>query len=905
MFVPKILACTLACVSLLATHSLAQTVTRAQRQLLAPTVEAANAAFGSGVAMTSGTAVVGASGQRTATIFDRASSGVWAFTTTLTGTESVAGDGFGSSVSITGSTVVVGAPNAAGTGAAYVFRKTGTVWSQIARLTASDGAATDLFGQSVAIDGDTVIVGASQADVGGNANQGAVYIFRNTSGNTFSVGTKITASGGAAGDQFGYSVATHGSDRVLIGAPQRNTARGSAYLYGNSGGTWSLLGLLNAPAPQAGELFGSAVALSDLGTTDCLWVGAPGTTSAGIASGSVQFYYYSIAGGFTVANLVIPASATAGEGFGSALAAHDGWCAVGSPNATVAGVTTAGCARLYRIGLNTTVSQVGARFVNSAPATGVQLGSAVALHGERMLVGIPGADTTATNRGAVATFKIDAPRGDLDDNGRDDIVWFDSAGGNLAGWMMNGVVRETGAVMSTGLGSSAEYCSLGDFYGDGKQCALVRTKSNGAFKISRLSGLSITSSSNISNGIAAEWRFLANADINADGKCDVLLINGLTGQVNGWLMDGATKLSGGMIGVSAGREFLGAGDFDGDGADDILWRNSAGALSIWYLEGLTVSEFAVPAPAATLAAAWTVTAIGDLNGDGIDDVVTRNIGTPTVAGTGQVYGWLMNGGSAPTVGVINAGLALAWRTESCADLNGDGNDDIILRNRVTGDVNAWLMNGLTKASGAFVKNVSFAWASMNGDDYNDDHGYDGSGCDDDGDDLNGDDYSDDRGGSDSDDNSSGGGGGGSGGGNETVSVTATINCVNAAMAANYRSVLKVEAEIEGGVAYVEILQAIHSTGQFISSRWRASNATLVSTITFVPSADLLDDYIDQLNYLGGAIISPSVAITLASAQRPGTQPHEVELDMEDSGIRWEVEMVAPNGTVYVVIISAS
>ena len=56
---------------------------------------------------------------------------------------------------------------------------------------------------------------------------------------------------------------------------------------------------------------------------------------------------------------------------------------------------------------------------------------------------------------------------------------------------------------------------------------------------------------------------------------------------------------------------------------------------------------------------------------------------------------------------------------------------------------------------------------------------------------------------------------------------------------------------------------------------------------------------------GGAIISPSVAITLASAQRPGTQPHEVELDMEDSGIRWEVEMVAPNGTVYVVIISAS
>ncbi len=903
----KLSPISLCLVALVQAAALGQTITRSERQLLAPVSEVAQSAFGTSTAMTSSTAVVGASGQGTATVFDRASSGVWAFTATLTGSDTVAGDSFGASASMNGTTFVIGAPNSGGKGAVYVFRKSGVVWSQIAKLVASDGASGDLFGRSVSIDGDTVIVGAPQADVGGNSNQGAAYLFRNTTGNTFNAGTKITATGGAAGDQFGFSVATHGSDRALIGAPQRNSTQGSVYLYGNSSGTWFVLGVLNAVTPQSGALYGSAVALSDLGTTDILWVGAPGATSAGIASGVMQFYYYSVAGGFTVGALTAPASPVAGETFGSSLSAYDGWCAVGSPNATVSGATTAGCARVYRLGLNATASQVGARFVSSAPASGAQLGASVALHGERLFAGMPGADTTNTNRGAVASFKVDTTRGDFNDNGRGDVVWFDAVGGNYAGWVMNGLTRETGGIMNSGLGSGAEYCSLSDFYGEGKQCALVRLKSNGAFKISRFNGLSIASSSNISNGIAAEWRFLASADINGDGKSDVLLLNGLTGQVNGWLMDGATKMSGGMIGVAAGREFLATGDFDGDGADDILWRDNTDQLSIWYLEGLSAAEASVPAPAGTLSRAWTVTAVGDLDGDSTDDLVLRHVGTASVAGTGQVVGWLMHGAVAPTTGIMHAGIALAWRVESCADLDGDGDDDILWRNRQTGDVNAWLMTGLVKSSGAFVKNVGFSWATLNGDDYNDDHGYDGNGCDDDGDDLNGDDYSDDHGGSDSDDNSSGGGGGGGSGGsggNETVSLAACINCVNAAMASNYRTVLEVEAEVEGGVAYVKVLQAIHNTGQFIHTRYRASNASVVSTITFMPSAALLDDYLDALNYLGGAIVTPSVALTLASAVYPGTLPHEVELELEDSGLKWKIEMVSSNGTVYEAVINA-
>ena len=106
-------------------------------------------------------------------------------TAKLTASDSTMHDDFGTAVSIDGSTVVVGALNAmagtqAGLGAAYVFAEPASGWTnmnQTAKLTASDGAAGDDFGQSLAISGDTVVVGALLATVGGNSDQGAAYVF--------------------------------------------------------------------------------------------------------------------------------------------------------------------------------------------------------------------------------------------------------------------------------------------------------------------------------------------------------------------------------------------------------------------------------------------------------------------------------------------------------------------------------------------------------------------------------------------------------------------------------------------------------------------------------------------------------------------------------------------------------
>ena len=167
----------------------------------------------------------------------------------------IAGDGashdsLGSSVAISDDTVVVGASgdeidSRASQGSAYVFvRKDAKTWSQW-KLTASDGAAGDRFGVSVAISGDTVVVGAWHDDIdsnlGARVDQGSAYVFVR-SGTTWSEQQKLTASDGAPGDEFGVSVAISGNTTV-VGAFADDVFpkvdQGSAYVFVRGGTTWS------------------------------------------------------------------------------------------------------------------------------------------------------------------------------------------------------------------------------------------------------------------------------------------------------------------------------------------------------------------------------------------------------------------------------------------------------------------------------------------------------------------------------------------------------------------------------------------------------------------------------------------------------------------------------------------
>jgi hypothetical protein len=139
---------------------------------------------------------------------------------------------FGNSVAISGDTVVIGDPldadSASNAGAAYVFNRIGTVWVEQAKLLASDAAADDYLATSVSIDGDSVVLGAPFSDDGA-ADAGAAYVF-GFDGSVWSEQLKLTAEAPAAGDRFGVSV-SNSAGRVAIGAPNNFPEPGSAYVF--------------------------------------------------------------------------------------------------------------------------------------------------------------------------------------------------------------------------------------------------------------------------------------------------------------------------------------------------------------------------------------------------------------------------------------------------------------------------------------------------------------------------------------------------------------------------------------------------------------------------------------------------------------------------------------------------
>jgi hypothetical protein len=228
---------------------------------------------------TSTDCVAGYSGGPGAAYVFAESGGTWTQQQELTASDGAPGDWFGESVAVDGSTVVVGAPRHevgrnASQGAAYVFVQSGTTWGQEAELTASDGAAADMFGWSIAVDGSTVVMGAPHHEVGSNAKQGAAYVFVQ-SGTTWGQGAELTASDGAAGDKFGWSVAVSGGTAVvgaIFHTVGSNAGQGAAYVFVQNGGMWSQQAELTASDGATKDYFGSSVAVSG-GTAV---VGSPG-----------------------------------------------------------------------------------------------------------------------------------------------------------------------------------------------------------------------------------------------------------------------------------------------------------------------------------------------------------------------------------------------------------------------------------------------------------------------------------------------------------------------------------------------------------------------------------------------------------------------------------------------------
>jgi FG-GAP repeat len=183
----------------------------------------------------------------------------------------VAGDGdeddvFGYSVALDGDTVVVGAPGRdhgvfAAYGAAYVFTRTGTTWTQRARLLHADGFTSDNFGLAVAVHGNTIVVSTNRHDVGLTRNQGAAWVY-SRSGNNWIQQAKLIASDAAEFADFGASVDVDGSTIVVGSLDGANDEfHGAAYIFERSGVLWREKAKLTAPDAAINDRLGFSVAI--------------------------------------------------------------------------------------------------------------------------------------------------------------------------------------------------------------------------------------------------------------------------------------------------------------------------------------------------------------------------------------------------------------------------------------------------------------------------------------------------------------------------------------------------------------------------------------------------------------------------------------------------------------------
>jgi hypothetical protein len=275
------------------------------------------------------TAIVGAYGDDdngsysgSAYIFNYANS-TWSQTSKLTASDGASGDYFGFSVSISddGLTAIVGAyRDDSIKGSAYIFNYVNSTWSQTSKLTASGGAAGEYFGYSVSIseDGLTAIVGAQYGDVGGS-DSGSAYIF-NYANSTWSQTSKLVASDGASSDRFGNSVSISGDGlTAIVGAifdDVGGSNSGSAYIFNYANSTWSQTSKLTASDGSGTDLFGYSVSISDNGLTAI--VGAIFNDDKGSDSGSAYIFKYANSTWSQTSKLVASDGA-AGDRFGNSV----------------------------------------------------------------------------------------------------------------------------------------------------------------------------------------------------------------------------------------------------------------------------------------------------------------------------------------------------------------------------------------------------------------------------------------------------------------------------------------------------------------------------------------------------------------------------------------------------------
>ena len=291
-------------------------------------------------------------------------------------------DAFGYAVDIDGDRAVIGASsddeNGDFSGSAYIFEFDGADWSEVAKLTASDGQDFDKFGNSVAVDGDRIVVGTPFNDENGE-NSGTAYIFE-FDGTNWNETEKLTASDAGAFDRFGFSVSLSGN-RALVGAYENDDdgfESGSAYIFEFDGTDWNETKITASDAVQ-NDFFGWAVSIF----SNRALIGAIGTNDNAPNGGSVYVFEFDGSSWNETAELSNP-DALQNDQFGWSVSLEGDRALIGAPFEEDNLLANSGAAYIFDYN-GTSWSQTD-KLLASNRETNDQFGHAVSLSGDLALV---------------------------------------------------------------------------------------------------------------------------------------------------------------------------------------------------------------------------------------------------------------------------------------------------------------------------------------------------------------------------------------------------------------------------------------------------------------------------------------------------------------------------------------
>ena len=362
--------------------------------------------FGYDVSISGDTAVVGSpydddNGNNSGSVYIYIRNGdVWSFSQKIE--EGSAIDYFGKSVAISGDIIIVGAPlddeKGSQAGAAYIFKKNASGWFKVQKITALDGAAGDEFGTSVAVFGDIAVVGAYLHN-DSTSDCGAAYVFKeNASGTSWSQADELLAFDGSEDDYFGSSVSVW-EDTVVVGSHRdddNGAESGSAYIFKrNASGLWPFSQKLIVSDGDPQDSFGKSVSIWG----DVAVIGSHLDDDQGANAGAAYVFQKNASGVWLETQKIFASDGASGDFFGSAVSFQGDLLAVGARYHNSAGFSDSGSAYIFSSDLSWTELLVA-----SDTSKNDYFGWSVGISDDTAIVGAPQDDDNGSNSGSAYIF---------------------------------------------------------------------------------------------------------------------------------------------------------------------------------------------------------------------------------------------------------------------------------------------------------------------------------------------------------------------------------------------------------------------------------------------------------------------------------------------------------------------